>query len=436
MNTLALHTKAALSGAALALSLSAGNVLAADLPDGFEINKDTIDANLANTYHGHTIKDMLTEKVEWQVREQNLRIYLAPPVVNKLDPEFERLKEVNATKVTFDPASRSVSGWEAGMPFPNIDPADPQCGDKFAWNLFYGSPIGTDMWAPTWVYLLVDGNKGLERLQGWTLYRYFVKGRWGTDQLTLGDPELFHKTLIFAREPFDIKGLGIFALKYDSPKLEDNWAYIRSFRRVRRLSGGAWMDPIGGTDQLADDVEVFNAHPTWYPTYKCVGKRTILATTNARANRWIESETDPVKRFPTVSLGEAPYWHPVNDWSPVEVMVVEAETPPEHPYSKKVMYLNIPYGRALLGETYDRKGEFWKFINFQERVLEPGIKSSTWAGDRTGDDHYSMTSTQGHIIDYQRRHATIFVTEPSFINRAGVKEDEVSLQVLESAAAR
>ena len=432
--------RAACIGAALALSLSTGGVLAAELPEGFEVNKGNIDANLQNTFGGFSLRDLITEKVEWQVREHNLRLWLAPYKKIKLDPEYTKWSEINKSKVTFDPATRSINGWEAGLPFPDLDANDPYCGDKAAWNLFYGPPIGTDLWAPVYVYLLIDGNKGLERVQGWAFFRYFVKGRWGTDQLVSGDPEIYHKSLIYAREPFDIKGLGLFALKYDSPKLEDNWAYIRSFRRVRRLSGGAWMDPIGGTDQLADDIEVFNAYPTWYPSYKCTGKRTVLATSNGRLQRWNDAETDPVKRYPTVALDEAPYWNPKDDWQPTEVMVVEAQTPPEHPYSKKVMYMAIPYGRAFHAETYDRKGEFWKFITFAQTIIGPdtmGSVSNSWAGNRKNDGHYAMLSTQGVFIDFQRRHATVFVTdESSLSNRVGIKDDEVTLQRLEQAAAR
>jgi len=424
-------------GAALALSLAAGGVTAADLPAGFELNKDNLDANMDSTFGGHTIRDLVTDKLIWQVKGQNLRLYLKNSEPHKLDPEYIKWSENNKTRVTFDPATRAISGWEAGLPFPDLDPSDPHCGDKAAWNLFYGSPIGTDMYFPTWVYLLVDGNSGLERVQGWAFFRYFTKGRWGTEPLVLGDEAVYHKTLIYAREPFDIKGLGIFTVKYDSPKLEDNWAYIRSFRRTRRLSGGAWMDPIGGTDQLNDDVEIFNAYPTWYPKYECTARRHMLIVNNANERRWVESESDPVKRYPSVALDEPPYWQPKDKWEPTEVLVVEAQTPPEHPYSKKVMYISPFYGRAHQAETYDRKGEFWKYMNFLQLALPPGYESaSNWAGVRKADDHYSTISTQGHTIDYQRRHATIFVTSPAVVNRVGQAADEVTLQRLEQAAVR
>ncbi|MCC7411379.1 MAG: DUF1329 domain-containing protein [Gammaproteobacteria bacterium] len=423
--------------AVLALCLAAGTVAAAELPEGFELNKTNLDANLDNTIDGYAIRDLMTDKLAWQIREQNLRIYLKSYQALHLDDEFLKWSKINKDKVSYDPASRTISGWEAGLPFPDLNPDDPHCGEKAAWNLFYGAPVGTDMYYPTWVYLLVDGNSGLERVQGWAFFRYFVKGRWGTEQLVLGDESIYHKTLIYAREPFDIKGLGIFTLKYDSPKLEDNWAYIRSFRRVRRLSGGAWMDPIGGTDQLNDDVEIFNAHPTWYPKYECTAKRRMLVINNSRNPRWVESETDPVKRYPTVALDEPPYWNPKNDWEPTEALVVEAQTPPEHPYSKKVMYIAPGYGRAFQAETYDRKGEFWKYINFPQTTFPPGYESApNWAGVRKADNHYSTTSMLGHVMDFQRRHATIFVTSPSVHNRVGLTDDEVTLQQLEQAAVR
>ena len=70
----------------------------------------------------------------------------------------------------------------------------------------------------------------------------------------MGDGSILSKTLFFVTAPYDMKGVGIFTVRYDLPKLEDTWVYVKSVRRTRRLSGGAWMDPVDGLDMLNDEI--------------------------------------------------------------------------------------------------------------------------------------------------------------------------------------
>jgi hypothetical protein len=81
-----------------------------------------------------------------------------------------------------------------------------------------------------------------------------------------------------------MKGIGTFTIQYDSVKV-DVWAYVPAVRRVRRLSGGAWMDPVGSSDQLQDDLEIFNARPAG-TGYKMLGKRHVLAVMHSKTGLW------------------------------------------------------------------------------------------------------------------------------------------------------
>lgn len=412
---------------ALAFVLS-GPALAAPLPEGFVIDAGNIDRALNQTFEGKTIRSMIYERLEWQVRNHGLKIRLRRSEVVPLDPRYLAATARNRTsgKIKYDPQARKVTGWEAGIPFPDIDVTDPYAANKLIWNHFYAQPIGQFQNYPKFAFLFVDGGGGLERVQHWRFQRYFMKGCWGDKDgdLVKGDGRVFMKTLLYATYPFDIKGIGTFTIKYDSPKLEDTWAYLRSVRRVRRLSGGTWMDPIGGTDQLNDDIEIFNAHPTWYPEYKLLGKRWILATAHSRSPTWDEKASNENDEFRNVDFATPPYWNPDDDWEPRQVWVIEAITPPEHPYSKKILYMETKFPRVYHAEVYDRKGQFWKFLNF---LLRP---------HKGADGSNTVVSAQGHTIDFQRNHATIFISHPSWKTNTPEGPQAVTLGVLEKEAGR
>jgi hypothetical protein len=395
---------------------------AAELTPGTVITAANIDQHLADSFEGTTMNDLLTEKVQQLIRTEGLTIRLkaSEPIV--LGRDFVAATEANRGKATYNPDTRMVEGWVAGVPFPDIDEKDPYAADKLIWNHNYAQPTKNVQDYPKFAFLFVDAKSGLERVQNWTFLRYYMKGRLGVDNPVEGDGEIFHKTLLYATYPNDIRGLGVYTQRYDSPKLDDSWAYLKSVRRTRRLSGGAWMDPIGGTDQLNDDIEIFNAHPTWYPEYKLLGKRRILVIANVDTKTWDESASGDAA-YPIVDLANPPYWNPTAGWEPRDVWVIEAITPPEHPYSRKVLYMDAEFPRFYLSEAYDRKGDFWKFFNFALGTME------------TEDGDKSIYSAAGFSLDYQRRHGTVFLSHPSWKkNTPGITADNGSLNVLERAA--
>jgi hypothetical protein len=73
-----------------------------------------------------------------------------------------------------------------------------------------------------------------------------------------------------------------------------------------------------------------------------------------------------------------------------------------------------------MGEAYDKKGEFWKFINFhmQPSVGEDGIKY--------------MSSVQGDTIDFKAKHASIFLYRGYKVNEKSLKTDAVGISTLEA----
>ena len=403
-----------------AISAGATAAVAAELPAGTVIDKANIDKVKNDTFDGHTIASLLTEKLEWQIRNTGLKIPLGHAKPVQLDPKYLEATRKNAGKAQFDEKTREVTGWVAGIPFPEVSQSDPHAGDKLIWNFYYASPEG-DVINNKATFLMISGEKGLESTQDWLFQRYYMKGRLSGDKPVLGDGSVLSKTLFVATAPEDIKGVGTFTIRYDDPKLEDSWAYIKSARRTRRLSGGAWMDPVGGLDVLNDDLYVWNARPSWYPKIKLVSRRWILAISDAKLG-YTPSKKGTPEEWKTVDLKDPPYWNPVQTWQPREVWVIEGTPPTEHPYGKKVVYMDVNYPRVYMGEAYDKKGEFWKFINFHmtPSVGEDGTKYSS--------------SIQGDIIDFKAHHASIYLFRGYKLNEAKIKESDMSYTALETIA--
>ena len=409
---------------AMAISASA---FAAELPEGTVISKENLDKVRNESFEGKTVGSMIPEKMEWMIKNMGLTMKIAHSKKIEMDPKYVEATKKGLSTVKFNTADRTMSGWVAGQPFPPevIKMDDPNAGDKIIWNL-RAATYGATMDLRDISFVFIDGAKGVERVQRWQSRRYYMEGRLDGGQPTVGDNTIAQKTYLFATSPHDIRGLGTFSIRYnqaDSKKPDDTWAYLKSVRRTRRLSGGAWMDPIGGTDQLYDDWDIWDAFPTKYQSNKLVGKRWVFAVAHSPDVSVDLSKRDSVDEFPSVGLKDAPYFFPAKHivWEPREVYVIEGAPPAEHPYSKKVVYMEVDFPRPYLGEMYDQRGEFWKFMVFQNR---PDV----------GEDGYkAVMPVVGHVIDVKRNHSTTWSSNMKS-NPKGVKETDVSLNKLEEVA--
>ncbi len=394
--------------------------VAAEVPVGTVINAANLDQMKSDTFEGHKISDLVFDKMEHMIKNENMQVKLRASAPVPIDPRLREASEKNAGKIQFDAATNMVTGWEAGAPFPKIAENDPNAAEKLIWNHHYGAPHSNWQYYPEFTFLLVDMNKGLERKQVWTWQRYFEKGRVG-GPTSEGDGTVLTKVMMFAKSPRDIKGLGTYTLRYDNANMEEAWAYLKAVRRVRRLPNGTWMDPLGGTDMLNDDQEIFNAHPTWYKSYKLIGKKTVLVVAHGRTPVVNKNASSPEAMYPMVDFSKAPYSNSLDDYEPREVWVVEATPPEEHPYSKKVLYIDAEHWDIYMAEVYDKKGEFWKWIQFNK------------SGKKADDGSDYLISSMGHILDLKKRHSTLFVSDPDYKYINASDPAAVSLSKLEAA---
>lgn len=410
-----------LVAATLALA-AAGLAHAAELPAGTVISAENIDKIKSDTFEGHTVASLLTEKMEWRIRNNGMKVPLAKSKEIPLDPKWVKASAANAGKTKINAETCQVDGWQAGQPFPDIDMKDPQAAEKVIWNWHLGQLSGDLAHAPFFTQVLIDGEKGVHAEPVAEFIRYSMKGRLSGDAVE-GDGGERGRQLLYFKAPSDMKGLGTFTVMYDNAKVPDVWAYIPAVRRVRRLSGGAWMDPVGSSDQLQDDLEIFNARPCWYPGYKMLGKRMVLAVAHSKTPLWNRNGKTFGEKYPVLE-DKAPFWNMNNNaYEPREVYVIEATTPAEHPYSKKVLYVDTKYPRIYYGEAYNRKGEFWKMMEFHSYPA------------KAEDGFTDVRSAGGAIIDFQRNHATVFLVDSGSwkTNVAGMSAKDFTLQTLQAA---
>jgi len=400
----------------IALGVMAYAASAAELPPGTVINKANLDKVMNDTFEGKTIRSMLLSSQEYQIRNWALQIKLRHSKISPLPPAFVEATEKYAKDVKFDPKTREISGWKAGLPFPNISMNDPYAGDKVIWNYYYAHQGGRSQYCPhSWLF--VSADTGLERRQDWYWLRYYMKGRLDGPGKppVVGDGSIISKTLFFVTAPYDMRGIGIFTVRYDSPKLEDSWVYVKSVRRTRRLAGGAWVDPVDGLDMLGDEIWIINARPSWYKSFKLLSKRWVLVIANDKTD-WVEGAKTPAGEFPSVDLKNWPHWNPAlvpgNESEPREVYEVEGIPPSYHPHSRRVLYVDVHAPMVYIGEGYDKEGKLWKYVQY---TLGPN-SAETARGNVTTKgtarmippnptEKVCMLSPEGFYIDFKRRHA-------------------------------
>ena len=400
---------------------------AAKLPAGTIITKTNLDRIRNDTFEGKTIASMLTDKVEWQIKHWGLQIKLRHAEPFKLDPRFIKATKKYAGAAKFNPQTREVTGYQAGLAFPDVSMDDPYAGDKLIWNFYYGVSSTGGMTQKCPHAQILFGSSGVERIQRWFWLRYYMKNRLDRFARGLspveGDGSILTKTLLFAEYPRDIRGIGTFTIRYDNPKMEDQWVYIKSARRTRRLSGGAWMDPIGATDCLQDDLICWNARPSWYPKIRLLGKRWILALAHD-PHDWNKAKKGTPEEFPGIDMATWPHWNPspkTRAWEPREVYVIEGTPPPYHPYSKRVVYMDVTIPFIYMSDCYDKRGDFWKFIHYH-------------AGPIIAKDGYMIIPyPQGEYIDFKRRHATVHYVLGWVGNPPGVTANDCTLGQLKAA---
>ena len=382
-------------GALALLGLISGAV-AQDIAEGTVINAANIDQVKTQTFDGKPLADLILPTQEKMIREFGMQMRLRANEAVVVDPRLVAATEEHAGKASLDDKNR-LQGFVTGMPFASIDANNPADGIKLAYNFMRG-PWYSDVvdYNPMY-FALINGQKGFEREQHWRFARYLANGALNP---ALADPsgEIVKYEVVLNKYPNDSRGLGVLTIQYTDARLPDVYAYVRSVRRVRRLSSNAWADPLSSTDLLNDESFGMSLDPSWYEEWKLLGKRWIMGS----AHSTVEVSTDGNDRFPMIDMSKAPYWNILDDWEPREVYVVEGKPGRGHLLSRKVQYYDANLYTPMLHwqEFYDQKNELWRIENCNYRPT------------KRNDGSMAQTVTYVPVYDLQRLHATIVFADP------------------------
>ncbi len=382
-------------GAAALLGLVSG-AQAQDIAPGTVINAANIDQIKSQTFEGKALSDLILPTQEKMIREFGLQMRLRKHEAMTIDPKLVAATKENAGKATLDDKKR-LQNFATGMPFASIDASNPADGIKLAYNFMRGPWYADVLDYNPMYFALINGQKGFEREQHWRFGRYLADGALNP---ALQDPkgEIAKYEVVLNKYPNDSRGLGVLTIQYTDARLPDVYAYVRSVRRVRRLSSLAWADPLSATDLLNDESFGMNLDPSWYAHWKLLGKRWILGS----AHSTIQVSNDTSNRFPMIDTSKAPYWNVLDDWEPREVYVVEATPNSGHLLSRKVQYYDADMNAPMLywQEFYDKKNELWRIENCNYRPTQ------------RNDGTTSQTVSYVPVWDLQRLHATIVFADP------------------------
>lgn len=336
---------------------------AGEIPNGTLLDASNYESLKNETLNGTRLDDLLTDNLRMAIgKGLPMRLNASwqnPHLPSDIPPDLKAATEKNRGTVQFDSANNMVSGFVAGIPFPDIDVNDPDAGKKLVWNVYLAPPTGYTNYVPV-TFALFNMDKGFERSSNWLYYRIYMSGRYDAEQPTL-DPQQRYRQILYANYPEDIRGLGTVTYRYTDGRLDDIFAYVKSVRRIRRLSGGAWFDPVGGTDLLQDEPWVLSGFPSWYKDQKLVEKRVMLVPVGDGRNAWnTKSNSRGPEQWPMLQWDKKPYGMPVLQWVPREVYVVQVTPPQEHYYSKKFWYIDGQFPILHMADNYDKSGNYWK----------------------------------------------------------------------------
>lgn len=423
-------------GFVLLLLLGVGTAVeAATIEEGTVVTAENIDELTDDTFDGTRLGDMIPTELETLVKEEgyNLRLSAENELANSqqdqpLDERFYEATEKYRGQIEYVPDSKLYKGeYKAGLPFPDIDlENDPNAGFKLYWNQFLAQPFTRAYELGPFAFPLISDNNGVQRIQHWYGMKYFLKNQYGNlPQSPLENPgeKLMFKRLMFAQYPNSLKGLGTYIERFVDGRPDNSWVYIASLRRTRRLTGGAWMDPIDGTDWLSSDFQGMSGNPAWYEDIEYKGTTTILRPIRQEGAGvpWNQDANTTQEEYKSISLEGPNYCAPAQsywEWIPTEAYVLEATMPEEHPYSKKKLYLSEDLWYFPLTFAYDKQENFWKIIWQGNHLME------------SEDGVTGMVGDSGMTFDVKAQHCSPYLQPENQPRPPGITSGDVSLNNL------
>jgi hypothetical protein len=376
---------ALLAGACAALATS--QAVAQDAGPGFPFKEgDKVTFNQVEK-----LKPFLPPEF-WEHREyffyERMEIEIGPAQRNyEGQPVYEKATQEHVGKAKIG-KDHSLEGYVAGRPFQNAEikcKSDPQAGAKIIWN-FSKAWNGQGAQA-IWSYTYWDRGDQLPLYYKGDAKFVFLKHRVEAEYAE-SEGDVFRNEKrqrvegIDVLEPYDAKGIKLLTYRYeasdyslDKGRNDDTWVYVPDLRRVRRLSTSQRSDSVQGTDFTLDDLRSFNGIPPQYE-WTCLDERKIVAPMNTKQLAYPYRDD--------YNFGPYGFSYANDRWELRDAWVVNMDPrDDDHPYSKKVLYIDKQTYEPLYSFAYDRRGDLWKILWHNKRYSED------WDGQKNKDPQAS-----------------------------------------------
>ncbi len=291
-------------------------------------------------------------------------------------------------------ADGELEGYVAGLPFPVLDPADPQAGLKAAWNVRHRD-FGDIMQVWNTFRIVPESGAAEREIENYYVVAYGMHRPQGDDT----NPNRWQRDGILYKEfyhiltPFDLKNTISLKHRYVRDQAnDDNWVYSPAGRKVRKVIVRQ-EDTLYDSGALNEDYFGFWGYIRSYD-WKFGGTRLLLAPMGARVA--------------STTWGGRGQWYPVDPWELRTLLVLEG-TPKasDHPYSKRVLYIDQQTFVPVYTLLYDRQGRHQKtlFDLYGNPKFNPGneqVRVPVWIGES--------------MIDYENKNASITVVTKVLYN--------------------
>ncbi len=299
----------------------------------------------------------------------DIRIEIGPTSTWRVNAAYVQNTEKYAGQVKIvdlPDGEHTLSGYEAGRPFPN--PSGPRKGWEILvdeWYRYVPYEICSTNGIPAY---LVDrfGHMTTEEVKE----SYRRMGHISEPGMPVYLPAgqgIDYSEWIQVTFPEETRYLTNLTLYYlDPTKPEDLFLFIPALRRSLRLSSAARCSPFIGTDYTQDDPRTgFNGGITRFDaTYLRDQSVITLVNADAKALGTIANYY-PSLIFPTPKVGK---------WEVRDTWVIDIRRVPSlakgYCYGKQVMWVDKVSGNALWKDIYDGNLKFWK-IQALEHVASP-----------------------------------------------------------------
>ncbi len=288
------------------------------------------------------------------------------------------------------------TNYEAGLPFPLLDPHDPQAGLKAAWNNRLRDGGDTrQIWAA--VTLRDSSGRDLRSLKFYYAQLYGMHRVKAELNIPTWEKErVLYKEYMESLAPADIVGGQRLTKRYCQDLLaEEDWAYNPRTRRVHKLVSNL-QEAAMGLNFLHEDASGFSGHFHTY-SWRYLGEKTILVPGTVKGCK--------------VELGGRGQWYPTQPWELRRMVVVEAvPQTPHHPYGRRVLYFDKQTYAIFLSFIYNRQGQHQRtfFLSYGHPAYCP------W---NNGVDVRVPILIHESWIDHQAERATVYVSQKARYNQ-------------------